>query len=305
LSSKISRLLELVLSKQPVLQSESQASVAISAQSVEVCEKLTSAIEKLEGSVQITDSGEADVNYVLARFSQAMSLLWTCQTELSQLMCDQKTDTRAVTIVSDQDKQRSQDQACAIAVAETRLDLAQQLATEEVRKREILQTELTRLRELVRSIEHGRMEETQLVQDEARQNVDSIRRELELVISTARRHVMQAESDLADREEEMKSMVYRAITCDAGSQCADLSPPSELSLQCSSLQDQLHDAAAELEQKTLVIATLQEEVAVRESSLLELRKALEGVHVKESVVSWRSSYARVRECSTDKADIFV
>ena len=76
-------------------------------------------------------------------------------------------------------------------------------------------------------------------------------------------------------------MVYRAITCDAGSQCADLSPPSELSLQCSSLQDQLHDAAAELEQKTLVIATLQEEVAVRESSLLELRKALEGVHVKD------------------------
>jgi hypothetical protein len=281
LSSKISRLLEMVLSKQPASQSESPAAVSISSQSVQVCENLTFAIERLEGSLQITESVEADVNYVLARFSQAMSLLWTCQTELSQLLCEQKTDTRAVAVVSEQEKQRSQDHACAIAVAETRLDLAQQLATEEVRKREILQTELTRLRELVRSIEHGRIEETQLVQDEARQNVDSIRRELELVISTARRHVMQAESDLADREEEMKGMVYRAMTCDASSECADLLPPSELSLQCASLQDQLNNAAADLEQKILAIVTLQEEVAVRESSLLELRKVLETVHVKD------------------------
>jgi hypothetical protein len=281
LSSKVNRLLELVLSKQPVLQSESRCAFATVSPSIEVCEKLSAVIQKLEGSLPTIESHEADVDYVLARFSQAIALLWTCQTELSQLLCEQKSHAVAVIAVSDQDKQRSQDQACAIAVAETRLELAQQVATEEIRKREALQTELTRLRELVRSIEHSRIEETQIVQNEARQSIDSIRRELELVISTARRHVMQAESALADNEEEMKGMVRRAITVDASSACEDISPPSELELQCSSLQDQFDHVAAELEQKNLIILTLQEDVAVRDSSLQELRKAFEGVHIKD------------------------
>ena len=281
LSSKVNRLLELVSSKQPVVQSEPRVSSASSSQSGEVCEKLTAVIQKLEGSLQTTEVRDADVAYVLARFSQAMELLWTCQTELSQLLCDRKSDTGAVVAGSDQDKQRSQDQACSIAVAETRLALAQQAATEEIRKREALQIELARLRELVRSVEHSRIEEIQLVQDEARQNIDSIRRELELVISTARRHVVQSESALADNEEEMKSMVRRAIMVDASCACEDLSPPSELEAQCSSLQDQLNHAVAELEQKNLIAITLQEEVAVRDSSLQELRKAFEGVHIKD------------------------
>jgi hypothetical protein len=281
LSSKVNRLLELVSSKQPVVQSEPRVPSAISSQSGEVCEKLSAVIQKLEGSLQTTEVRDADVAYVLARFSQAMELLWTCQTELSQLLCDRKIGTGAVVAGSDQDKQRSQDLACSVAVAETRLALAQQAAAEEIRKREAVQTELARLRELVRSVEHSRIEEIQLVQDEARQNIESIRRELELVISTARRHVVQSETALADNEEEMKSMVHRAIMIDASSACEDLSPPSELEAQCSLLQDQLNHAVAELEQKNLIAITLQEEVAVRDSSLQELRKAFEGVHIKD------------------------
>ncbi len=282
LSSKVDRLLGLVLSKEPVSQSESRAAVATSASnSSEVCEKLSAAIQKLEGSLQITESREADVEYVLARFSQAMSLLWSCQTELSQLMCEQKNAAGAAVAVGDQDKQRLQERACALAVAETRLELAQQLATEEVRKRETLQTELTRLRELVRSIESSRIEEIRLVQDEARQNIDSIRRELELVISTARHHVMQAESTLAENEQEMKDMVHRAATVDIGTECEDLFAHNELALRCSSLQDQLNDAVAELDQKKVVVMSLQEEVAAKDSSLQELRKVIEGVHIKD------------------------
>ncbi len=281
LSSKVNRLLELLLSKQPVLQIEPRAAVLASTHSGEVCEKLSAVIRKLEESLQTTDNRGVDVDYVLARFSQAMELLWTCQTELTQLLCEQKSVPSSVVVASDQDKQRSHDQACAMAVAETRLQLAQQLANEEVRKRETLQAELTRLRELVRSIEHSRMEETQQVQEEARQNIDSIRRELELVISTARRHVMQAESALADNEEEMKGMICRAIMVDCSTECDDLLSPSELALQCSSLHDQLNDVVAELEQKNLVVLTLQEEVAVRDESLQELRKAVESAHIKD------------------------
>jgi hypothetical protein len=282
LSSKVNRLLELVLSKEPALQSESRAAVVTSTlKSNEVCENLSAAIQKLEGSLQVTESREADVEYVLSRFSQAMSLLWTCQTELTQLLCEQKNTAGAAVSNSDQDKQRSQERACALAVAETRLELAQQLATEEVRKRETIQTELTRLRELVRSIESSRIEETQLVQDEARQSIDSIRRELELVISTARRHVLQSECALVEREHEMKDMVHRTIKIDVGTECEDLLSPSQIALQCSSLQEQLDDAVAELEQKKISVMDLQEEVAVRDSSLQELRKVVESVHIKD------------------------
>jgi hypothetical protein len=90
LSSKVNRLLELLLSKQPVLQIEPRAAVLASTHSGEVCEKLSAVIRKLEESLQTTDNRGVDVDYVLARFSQAMELLWTCQTELTQLLCNKR-----------------------------------------------------------------------------------------------------------------------------------------------------------------------------------------------------------------------
>jgi hypothetical protein len=79
----------------------------------------------------------------------------------------------------------------------------------------------------------------------------------------------------------MKGMICRAIMVDCSTECDDLLSPSELALQCSSLHDQLNDVVAELEQKNLVVLTLQEEAAVRDESLQELRKAVESAHIKD------------------------